>query len=93
MNRNRRKFDQPRAFSEADSFEFPATVPLSSETHGGDDVGVFAVGPHSHLFTGVIQQNLIPHMMAYASCLGEYAGEGLCYRAVSMKKGRGGLRD
>ncbi|XP_023294227.2 membrane-bound alkaline phosphatase [Lucilia cuprina] len=50
---------------------FPATVPLDSETHGGEDVGVFASGPWSHLFTGVYEQNAIPHMMAYAACVGE----------------------
>lgn len=50
---------------------YPATVPLSSETHGGDDVGIFAIGPYAHLFTGVLEQNVIPHLMAYASCVGE----------------------
>ncbi|XP_011193269.3 membrane-bound alkaline phosphatase [Zeugodacus cucurbitae] len=50
--------------------EFPATVPLDSETHGGDDVAVFASGPFAHLFTGVYDQNTIPHIMAYASCVG-----------------------
>lgn len=50
---------------------YPATVPLSSETHGGDDVGIFAIGPYSHLFTGVLEQNVIPHLMAYASCVGD----------------------
>nr|XP_013118568.1 unnamed protein product [Stomoxys calcitrans] len=61
-------------------YMFPATVPLESETHGGDDVGVFASGPFAHLFTGVYEQNLIPHAMAYASCLGSRrtaCGDGL----------------
>lgn len=52
-------------------FRFPATAPLSSETHGGDDVGVFASGPWAHLFSGVIEENVIPHAMAYAACVGE----------------------
>ncbi|XP_061387857.1 alkaline phosphatase-like [Musca vetustissima] len=51
-------------------YQFPTTVPLESETHGGDDVAVFASGPFAHLFTGVYEQNFIPHAMAYASCLG-----------------------
>ncbi|EDV94531.1 membrane-bound alkaline phosphatase [Drosophila grimshawi] len=51
--------------------EFPAGVPLDSETHGGDDVLVYALGPWSHLFTGVYEQNTIPHMMAYSACLGD----------------------
>ncbi|XP_011187988.2 membrane-bound alkaline phosphatase-like [Zeugodacus cucurbitae] len=50
---------------------FPATAPLESATHGGEDVAVFASGPWSHLFTGVYEQNTIPHMMAYASCVGD----------------------
>lgn len=33
-------------------FVHPALVPLDSETHGGDDVAVFAIGPFSHLFSG-----------------------------------------
>ncbi|XP_044728753.1 membrane-bound alkaline phosphatase-like [Chrysoperla carnea] len=59
----------------AKNYEFPAIAPLSSETHGGDDVGVFALGPWSHLFTGMYEQNVIPHLMAFASCL----GDGLTY--------------
>lgn len=51
--------------------EFPAGVPLDSETHGGDDVLVYASGPWSHLFTGVYEQSTIPHMMAYSACLGD----------------------
>ncbi|KAM8710428.1 hypothetical protein ACLKA7_017101 [Drosophila subpalustris] len=50
---------------------FPATVPLESETHGGEDVGVFASGPWAHLFTGVYEQNTIPHLLAYAACVGD----------------------
>lgn len=46
-------------------------VPKVDETHGGDDVGIFALGPWAHLFTGVVEQNVIPHLMAYASCVGE----------------------
>lgn len=52
------------------SFAFPGTLTLDSETHGGDDVVVYATGPWSHLFAGTIEQNTIPHIMAYASCVG-----------------------
>ncbi|KAJ4430742.1 hypothetical protein ANN_19333, partial [Periplaneta americana] len=58
------------------NYRFPATAPLSSETHGGDDVAVFARGPWSHLFSGSFEQNYIPHAMAYASCVG--SGYTLC---------------
>ncbi|KAJ6636078.1 Membrane-bound alkaline phosphatase, partial [Pseudolycoriella hygida] len=41
-------------------FMHPAAVPMGSETHAGDDVGVFASGPWAKLFTGVLEQNLVP---------------------------------
>lgn len=53
-----------------EEFQFPDTVPRKSETHGGDDVGIFATGPQAHLFKGVMEQNVIPFIMSYASCIG-----------------------
>lgn len=41
------------------------------ETHGGDDVGIFARGPYAHLFAGTLEQNTIPHIMAFAACIGD----------------------
>ncbi|XP_033885251.2 intestinal-type alkaline phosphatase-like isoform X1 [Acipenser ruthenus] len=49
-----------------------AAVPLSSESHGGEDVAVFARGPMAHLFQGVKEQNYIAHVMAYAGCIEPY---------------------
>uniref|UniRef100_A0A8C6WEV6 alkaline phosphatase n=1 Tax=Neogobius melanostomus TaxID=47308 RepID=A0A8C6WEV6_9GOBI len=49
-----------------------APVPLDSETHGIEDVAIFAKGPMSHLFHGVQEQNYIAHVMAYASCVDPY---------------------
>ena len=43
-----------------------ALVPMSSETHSGEDVMVFAQGPWAHLFGGVIEQNVIFHVMHHA---------------------------
>jgi len=40
-----------------------ALVPLSSETHGGEDVAVHASGPGAHLFRGTIEQNTIFYIM------------------------------
>lgn len=48
-----------------------SAVPLSMETHGGEDVAVFAKGPLAHLLHGVNEQNYIPHVMAYAACIGQ----------------------
>ncbi|XP_068633102.1 membrane-bound alkaline phosphatase-like [Battus philenor] len=52
-------------------YSYPSLVPLDSETHGGEDVAVFALGPWQHLFTSSYEQNVIPHLMAYAMCLTE----------------------
>ncbi|XP_038220743.1 membrane-bound alkaline phosphatase-like [Zerene cesonia] len=50
-------------------YSYPSLVPLESETHGGEDVAVFALGPWQHLFTSSYEQSLVPHLMAYAMCL------------------------
>uniref|UniRef100_A0A8C2V4T1 Alkaline phosphatase n=1 Tax=Chinchilla lanigera TaxID=34839 RepID=A0A8C2V4T1_CHILA len=49
-----------------------AAVPLASETHGGEDVAVFARGPQAHLMHGVQEQSYIAHLMAFAGCLEPY---------------------
>lgn len=43
-----------------------ATVPLIAESHGGEDVAIYAVGPGAHLFHGVQEQNVIFHVMMEA---------------------------
>ncbi|XP_046445686.1 alkaline phosphatase-like [Daphnia pulex] len=54
----------------SDSFLQPAMVPLATESHGGDDVAIFALGPQAHLFQGVYEQHYIAHVMSYAACIG-----------------------
>nr|QYL02844.1 alkaline phosphatase [Scylla paramamosain] len=51
-----------------------AAVPTypGSETHGGEDVAVYANGPMAHLFHRVHEQTYVAHVMAYASCIGPY---------------------
>lgn len=45
-----------------------ALVPLEeSETHAGDDVAILAQGPWAHLFQGIVEQNMIYHVMAKAT--------------------------
>ncbi|XP_041981936.1 membrane-bound alkaline phosphatase-like [Aricia agestis] len=46
-----------------------AEVPLQSETHGGEDVAVFARGPRHALFAGLYEQSRLPHLMACAAGL------------------------
>jgi len=48
------------------------------ETHGGEDVAIYARGPMAHLIHGVKEQNYIGHVMAYAACVGRYSGR--CHR-------------
>lgn len=55
-----------------------AAVPMSSETHAGEDVAIYARGPMSHLFHSVHEQNYIAHVMAYAACVGMYSDPCKC---------------
>lgn len=41
-------------------------VPMSSETHGGQDVTIYADGPQAWLFSGVVEQNYIFHVIVDA---------------------------
>ena len=43
-----------------------AAIPTRSATHGGEDVPLYADGPMAHLFHGVLEQNVIFHVMAEA---------------------------
>ncbi|RXG54167.1 Intestinal-type alkaline phosphatase 1 [Armadillidium vulgare] len=47
-----------------------AAVPEESSTHSGEDVGIWAYGPHDHLFNGVHDQSYVAHALAYAACVG-----------------------
>ncbi|XP_046389561.1 alkaline phosphatase-like [Ischnura elegans] len=67
------------------SYHYPGTVPLGSETHGGDDVAVYARGPWSELFTGSFEQNFIMHAMCYAAQIGPAASWGPTPRTRALK--------
>jgi len=54
-------------FLEKVDYAYPSLVNLVDETHGGDDVMVFARGPMSHLFIGNYEQNQIALGMAMAA--------------------------
>lgn len=43
-----------------------AIIPLTAETHAAEDVAIFAGGPKAHLFHGIMEQNVIYHVMAEA---------------------------
>ena len=48
-------------------------VYLESETHGGEDLGIYAIGPWSHLFQGTVEENYTFHVMDFASGISERA--------------------
>jgi len=54
-----------------EAYRFMAAAPESSADHGGEDVTIYAAGPQAHLFRGLYQQSYIPHVLAYAACIGE----------------------
>lgn len=72
MNGPGARLDEPRAdLSEVDTtdpdFLQQALVPLGeSETHAGDDVAILAQGPWAHLFTGILDQQVVYHVVNHA---------------------------
>lgn len=48
-----------------------ALVPFGSDTHGGQDVTIYASGPHAYLFGGVVEQSYIFHVIEDALSLGK----------------------
>jgi alkaline phosphatase len=44
-----------------------ALLPLPAETHGGDDVGIWARGPGSDAFRGTMEQHVIYHVVVQAT--------------------------
>lgn len=51
----------------APGFRSEVMVPMGAETHGGEDVAIYAIGPGSDLIRGVMEQNVIFHVMMEAS--------------------------
>lgn len=52
-----------------------ATVPSGSETHGGQDVAIYAKGPHAYLVGGVVEQSYIFHVIDDALSLRKRAAK------------------
>lgn len=63
---------------------YPATAPLKSETHGGEDVGIYVSGPESHMFVGTYEQSYIPMLIAHVSEIGPFASKSrMCPKSSS----------
>ncbi|WP_448213545.1 alkaline phosphatase [Colwellia sp. MEBiC06753] len=55
--------------TQAPGYHQEAVIPLESETHAGEDVGIYAQGPGAHLVTGTQEQSLVFHVMNHAANL------------------------
>lgn len=53
--------------TEHPDFMQEAMVPLGNETHGGDDVGIWARGPGASAVRGSLEQNAIHHILLQAT--------------------------
>lgn len=66
----------PRADEVGDiSYRQQALIPMGSETHGGQDVSIYATGPRAHLFAGVVEQNYVFHVIDDALALRKRASK------------------
>jgi len=61
--------DLGKVDTRAPGFFQEALVPTGGETHGGEDVGIWARGPGAHLLSGTNEQNFIFHVMVHAGGL------------------------
>ncbi|OUS30193.1 alkaline phosphatase [Gammaproteobacteria bacterium 45_16_T64] len=55
--------------TETSGFHQESLVPRSSETHSGEDVAIHAKGPSAHLVQGVVEQNVVFHLINNALAL------------------------
>lgn len=55
--------------TEHSGFHQEALIPLGSETHSGEDVGIYAAGPGAQLLRGTHEQSNIFHAMNHAADL------------------------
>ncbi|SMF21186.1 alkaline phosphatase [Alteromonadaceae bacterium Bs31] len=55
--------------TENSGYHQESLVALESETHGGEDVAIYARGPGAYLISGSHEQNVIFHAMNYAANL------------------------
>lgn len=48
------------------NYKQESNIPMAAETHGGEDVAIFAIGVNAHLIRGSMEQNWIFYVMADA---------------------------
>lgn len=52
------------------NFRQSGCIPFSVETHAGEDVSAYGMGPMAHLLHATHEQNYLYHVMEYAACVG-----------------------
>ncbi|XP_059479347.1 alkaline phosphatase, tissue-nonspecific isozyme-like [Neocloeon triangulifer] len=59
---------------DVESFEYKQHSAISTDegVHGGGEVTAYAIGPWSHLFQSVHEQNYVAHVVGFASKIGNY---------------------
>jgi alkaline phosphatase len=67
----RGRFDLSSVDTTEPNYLQEADIPLSDETHGGEDVAIFATGVDAYLIHGSMEQNWIFYVMADALRLGK----------------------
>jgi alkaline phosphatase len=60
------RLDLTEVDTSAMNYRQESTVPITLETHSGEDVSIHAVGPGSHLFRGTREQNYLCHAIVQA---------------------------
>lgn len=63
--------------TEAPGFHQETVVPLSSETHAGEDIAIYGTGPGSHAVSGTNEQSVVYHVMNAAVRLEQKAASAL----------------
>ncbi len=63
--------------TESPGFHQEVLTPMEDETHGGEDVAIYATGPGAHLVTGSNEQSIVFHVMNHAGNLFERAAAAL----------------
>ncbi|XP_054157244.1 alkaline phosphatase-like [Oppia nitens] len=61
-----------------------SAVPRRWDTHGGEDVPVYAQGVNGHVFRGVVEQTFIPYAISYAACMGPF--KWLCEKQLNRQQ-------
>ncbi len=64
--RSGRVGDLTQVDTEHPDFHQEANVPLKAETHAGEDVAIYAIGPQAHLFHGTQEQTFVFYVIQHA---------------------------